>query len=92
MIGGTNGLAINSPAGSAAVTAMVVDSFVALGGGTGLAATGSNARMRVRETTITAWATGVSQASGAIINTYGNNSTDGNGAPGAFTLPALPES
>jgi hypothetical protein len=53
--------------------------------------TGAAARLRVGRTTITANATGVTRAGGAIINSYGNNQTDGNGAPGAFTLPALPE-
>ena len=90
--GGTNGIAITAPANNANVTAMIVDSFISLGSGSGIIATGTNARARVRESTITSWATGVTQAAGAIINTYGNNSTDGNGAPGAFTLPALPES
>ena len=87
--GGTNGISVNVPSSNA--TMMILDSVVKGASGNGITATGATARLRVGRTTITANATGVTQAGGAIINTYGNNQTDGNGVPGAFTLPALPE-
>jgi len=93
ILGGTNGISINQPAATAAVASMITDSFIALCSGTGLATVGTNTvRVRVSDTTITGCGTGVSQGVNTVINTYGNNRTDGNGAPGAFTLPALPES
>jgi hypothetical protein len=92
IVGGTNGIQIGQAAATTTVTGMIVDSFIALCTGIGLDINGgTNTRVRVGNTTITGCATGVDQASG-IINTYGNNRTDGNGAPGAFTLPAIPES
>ena len=92
ILGGTNGISLNQPAGTATITSMVVDSFIALCSGSGLLTAGSNTvRMRVSDTTITACGTGVTQGVNTIINTYGNNRTDGNGMPGVFTLPALQE-
>ena len=92
-LGGTNGISINQAPATTSVTGMILDSFIALCSGTGLSTAGTNTvRVRVGDTTITGCGTGVSQGGTTIINTYGNNRTDGNGAPGAFTLPAIPES
>ena len=88
--GGTNGISVNQP--SSNVSMMITDSLIQLASGTGITASGAQTRLRVGNTTITANATGVTAAGSAIINTYGNNRNDGNGAPGAFTLPAIPES
>ncbi len=92
ILGGTNGISINQPAATTGVTTMITDSYIALCSGTGLITAGTNTvRMRVADTTITACGTGVSQGGTTVINTWENNRTDGNGAPGTFTLPALIE-
>ncbi len=88
-LGGTNGISVNVPTSNAQL--MITDSLIALATGTGITATGGAAVLRVSDTSITANATGVTAAGGAIINTYGNNRNDGNGAPGSFTLPAIAE-
>jgi hypothetical protein len=85
----TNGISVNVPSSNAQL--MINESLIGLNSGTGITVTGAAATARVSNTTITGNATGVTAAGGATINTYGNNRNDGNGAPGAFTLPALPE-
>jgi len=88
--GGTNGININQT--TPGVTAMITDSFIALGGGTGILTAGNaNVRVRVADTTVTGWNTGLTQGGTTIINTYGNNRFDGNGAVGTFTTPAIGE-
>ena len=92
ILGGTNGISINQPGGTASVTSMINDSYIALCSGTGLVTAGtSTVRVRVGDTTITGCATGVTQGGTTIINSWGNNRTQGNGGPGVFTLPALTE-
>jgi hypothetical protein len=44
----------------------------------------------VSDTTITGNGTGLAFGGGALVNTYGNNRLDGNGADGAFTAPPIP--
>jgi hypothetical protein len=88
--GGVNGISVNVPSSNANL--LIRDSVIQLASGNGITATGAQARLRVGNTMITSNATGVTIAGGATINTYGNNQNDGNGAPGAFTLPAIPES
>jgi hypothetical protein len=89
--GGTNGININQTTPN--VTAVITDSFIALGSGTGILTAGNaSVRVRVSDTTVTAWNTGLTQGGTTVINTYGNNRFDGNGALGTFTLPAIPES
>ncbi len=85
----TNGISVNVPSSNAQL--MIDSSLIGLNSGTGITVTGATAIARVSNTTITGNATGVTAAGGATINTYGNNRNDGNGAPGAFTLPALAE-
>jgi len=91
IMGGVNGININQTTPN--VTAVITDSFIALGNGTGILTAGNaSVRVRVSDTTITAWNTGLTQGGTTVINTYGNNRFDGNGALGTFTLPAIPES
>ena len=91
IIGGVNGINVNQ-VGAVPITTVVQDSFIALGTGSGVLTAGTNTnRVRVGNTTITAFATALSQGGTTIINTYGNNRLDGNGSPGTFTLPAIGE-
>ena len=88
-IGGTNGIQVGQANATTSVAGMIVDSFIAMCSGVGLDVNGgSSTTLRVGNTTITGCATGV-DVGGGTINTYGNNRNDGNGAPGAFTLPAI---
>jgi hypothetical protein len=90
-IGGTNGIQIAQPAATTSVIGMITGSTIALCSGTGIDVNGgSSTTVRVAHTTITRCGTGV-DVGGGTINTYGNNRNDGNGAPGAFTLPAIAE-
>ncbi|HWT11144.1 MAG TPA: hypothetical protein VN231_00150 [Allosphingosinicella sp.] len=89
-LGGGAGISVNVPAGTGSVAGMINEATISLTG-TGIAANGSNARLRVGNSTITATTTGVSATGSAIINTYGNNRLDGNGSNGAFTLPEIPD-
>ena len=90
VLGGVNGISINQAPSTANVTTVVQDPFIALGSGTGIVTAGTNTnRVRVGNTTITVWATGLSQGGTTIINTYGTNRFDGNGVVGTFTLPAI---
>ena len=90
-VGGTNGIQIAQPAATTSVSSVIVDSFIALCSGTGLDVNGgSSTIVRVGNTTITGCGTGV-DVGGGTINTYGNNRNRGNGANGAFTLPAIAE-
>ena len=89
ILGGQNGISVNQ-VGAVPITTVVQDSFIALGAGTGISLAGTNTnRARVGNTTITAFATALSQGGTTIINTYGTNRFDGNGAVGTFTLPAI---
>ncbi len=91
IIGGQNGISVNQ-VGAVPITTVVQDSFLALGAGTGLSLAGTNTnRARVGNSTITAYATALSQGGTTIINTYGTNRLDGNGSVGTFTLPAIGE-
>ena len=91
MSGNANGVLVNAPAFTTAAVVMLDDSSVSNNSSIGLSTAGStNARMRVGNTVITGNATGVSVGAG-IINTYGNNRNDGNGADGAFTAGVLPQ-
>ena len=91
-IGGTNGIQIGQAAATTNVAGMITGSYIALCSGVGLDINGgSSTVLRVGTTTITGCTTGV-DVGGGTINTYGNNRVDGNGADGAFTLPAIPES
>ena len=89
--GNANGIAVNAPAGTTAAVLMVDDAAVSNNSGIGISSAGTLARIRVGNTVITGNATGVSVGAGSFINTYGNNRNDGNGADGAFTLPAIVE-
>ncbi len=90
ILGGTNGIRINQAPATTNVTTVVQDSLIALGSGTGIVTAGTNTnRMRVGNTTITAWPTGLTQGGTTVINTYGTNRFDGNGAVGTFTLPPI---
>ena len=90
IIGGTNGISINQAPATTNVTTVVQDSYIALGSGTGIVTAGTNTnRVRVGNTTVTAWGTGLTQGGTTVINTYGTNRFDGNGAVGTFTLPAI---
>ena len=91
LMGGTNGIQIGQSAGTTTVTSMINNSYIALCSGIGVDINGgTNTRVRIGTSTITGCATAVDQASG-IINTYGNNRLDGNGAVGTLTLPAIAE-
>jgi hypothetical protein len=91
LFGGTNGIQIGQSAGTTTVVGTITDSYIALCSGIGLDINGgTSTTLRVSDTTITGCGTGLDQASG-IINTYGNNRFDGNGAVGTFTLPAIAE-
>jgi hypothetical protein len=90
--GGTDGIELNQAPATTSITTQVQDSFIALGSGTGIVTAGTNTnRVRVGDTTITGWATGLTQGGTTIINTYGTNRFDGNGAVGTFTVPAIGE-
>ena len=84
-----NGIVVTT--GGTAAVLMLANSNVSNNAGVGISGNGASARIRVGTTTITGNGTGVSIAAGAIVNTYGNNRNDGNGADGAFTLPAIDE-
>ena len=91
LIGGTNGLQIGQAAATTNVTSMISNSYIALCSGIGVDINGgTNTRVRIGASTITGCTTAVDQASG-IINTYGNNRLDGNGAVGTLTLPPIAE-
>jgi hypothetical protein len=89
--GSAQGIAVNVPAATTAVVVSLNDSIVANNTTSGITATGTNARLRVANTTIHGNGTGVVISGGANVNTYGNNRLDGNGSDGSFTLPAIPE-
>ncbi len=92
IIGGTNGINLNQAPATTSITTAVDDSYISLGSGTGIVTAGTNTnRVRVGDTTITGWATGLTQGGTTIINTYGTNRFDGNGAVGTFTVPAIGE-
>lgn len=89
--GGTNGIQIGQALGTATVTSMINDSYIALCTGIGIDINGgSGTRVRIGNSTITGCGTGVDQA-GGIINTYGNNRLDGNTTLGTLTLPPIAE-
>jgi len=91
-VSNNNGIIVNAPAFTTAAIVMVANSNVSHNLATGISTSGSsNAQVRVATTTITGNGTGVSVGAGTTINTYGNNRNVGNGANGAFTLPALNE-
>ncbi|HWT11419.1 MAG TPA: hypothetical protein VN231_01550 [Allosphingosinicella sp.] len=87
-IGSGTGVSLNVPNGTGSVAVMINGAYVTLAG-TGIAANGTNARIRVANSTITGNATGVSITGGANVNTFGNNRLEGNGADGTFTLPII---
>ena len=90
--GNTNGLVVNTPAGTMNVNVMLVNSAVSNNSGTGLLASGATARIRVGTTVVTGNGTGVSFGGGASVNTYGNNRLNGNiTADGLFTAPPIDE-
>lgn len=89
--GNVDGIRVNAPAGTTTAAVMLDDSDISNNSGTGLITAGStNARMRVGNTVVTGNSTGVSPGVG-IINSYGNNRNDGNGADGGFTAGIQPQ-
>jgi hypothetical protein len=85
--GNANGVV--AAGGASALNVMVNDSVVAINN-IGILASGATSRVRVSDTTITGNGTGLAFGGGALVNTYGNNRLDGNGADGAFTAPPIP--
>ncbi len=91
LIGGTNLLQIGQANATTTVNSMINNSYFALCSGIAIDINGgTSTRVRIGDSTITACTTAFDQASG-IINTYGDNRVDGNGAVGTLTLPAIPE-
>ena len=93
--GNATGIAVITPAATTTAVVMLTNSVVANNSGTGIVANGGTAQMRVRLTTVTGNATGVTPAGGAVILTEGNNQVSGNpavGVPnnGSFTAAAPP--
>jgi hypothetical protein len=88
---GGDGIQAVAAAGAPPARLMIVNSNVTANSSRGITADGSSASMRVAHTSITTNGTGVQAVNSAVINTYGNNRNDGNGADGAFTLPIIPE-
>ena len=92
VMGTTSALVANQPAGQAPITMMVTNSTLSNNTSFGILAVGANVRVRLGGSTITNSGTAASQASGAIINTYGDNYVNGNAtSDGTFTLPAIPK-
>src|SRR5688572_4398505 len=90
VFGGTNGININQAPATTSVNTAVQDSYIALGSGTGITTAGTNTnRVRIGNTTIIGFATALNQGGTTLINTYGTNRFEGNGAVGTFTLPAI---
>ena len=88
--GSTTGLVAFEPAGTAGITVALIDSTLAHNTSFGILASGASVRVRVGGSTILNNGTAVSQASGAIVNTYGDNYVNANAtSDGTFTLPAI---
>jgi len=84
--GNTNGVVINGPPGSPTAAMMLINSNVSMNSGVGIIASGSQAAIRVGNTTVTGNATGLSFGGSAFGLTYGNNRVVGNtSSDGLFT-------
>lgn len=88
--GNANGVVVNGPAGTSNAQVLLANSTVSNNSTTGILGSGTLARIRVGNTSISGNNTGVSAGGGSNVNTYGNNRLNGNiAADGAFTLPAI---
>jgi hypothetical protein len=83
------GININTPAATSSVQMFVNQSVISNNSGTGINAVGGANRTRVANSTITGNGTGIGTSGGAIINSFGTNNLDGNGADGTFTPPII---
>ena len=88
--GSTTGVIAASSPGLSFIRVPILNSAI-FNNGTGLTAFGSPASIQVGLSTLTANTTPTSQVSGGIVQSYGNNRTDGNTNPAVFTLPNLTE-
>jgi hypothetical protein len=80
---GGNGFAVLAPTVSAQ---MMLDASMALNNNTGIVANGAAARVRFARSNVTGNATGVSQVSSGIVQSYSpaSNTVDGNTVDGTF--------
>jgi hypothetical protein len=94
--GNVTGISVTHSVGAQTAVVMITDSTVTGNSTMGIAVTGTNAFVRVGNTTITGNQAGINASGGATLNTYGNNRllsnpSVGGGADGAFTGPAPAE-
>jgi hypothetical protein len=84
------GILVKSPAGTGAITLMLMDSVLALNNGYGLIVNGPGVTARAGNTTVTANGTGLLINGGATLSSYGTNQLDGNTINGSFSSPLIP--
>ncbi len=87
-----DGLSCFSPNGGDALVRVTVDSSMAAGnGGIGVHSVGQRCTVRVKDTVSTANAAAGLQANNSgVLQSYGDNATEGNGNPNAGVTPAPP--
>jgi hypothetical protein len=79
---GANGFATFS---GGAVDELRIDTSTATNNTTGIAANGRNAVVYLTRSTVFANGTGADGTAGGLVQSYMNNSVDGNSSPGSFT-------